>query len=214
MEATSTDRPMWEGVRNGEESALARAFSVNHDRLWRMIQFRLDRRLAGRVDADDCLQEAYLDALKRMRHFEGDSDESLFVWIRLILNQTLIGIHRKHLSTKRRDAGREQRAAGRRSYDATTASISMQLIGRLSSPSAQAARHELIECVEQAIDQMNPLDREVLALRHFEELSNSEVAKVLDIGVKAASIRYVRALRRLQAIMGELSAFADEIENV
>jgi RNA polymerase sigma-70 factor (ECF subfamily) len=192
----------------GDETALAEAFSLHRDRLWRMIRFRMDARLASRVDADDVLQEAYLAAAQRLEHFLDKPEASLFLWLRQIAGQTLIDVHRRHIGAKMRDAGREV-SLHVRVPQATSISLAAQLLGRLTSPSQAALRDELAVQLEQALAQMEPIDQEVLALRHFEELSNREVAEVLGIQQKAASIRYVRAITRLKNILEKIPGFEE-----
>ncbi len=203
---------LWERLERGDQEALAELFSRHRDRLWRMVNFRLDRRLHGRVDADDVLQEAYLDALQRLPHYlQQKRNMSFFVWLRCIVSQTLVDIHRKHLGAKMRAADREVSLHNPLS-NTTSVSMAAQLLGHLTSPSHAAMRHELSRQLEEALEKMNPIDREILALRHFEELTNSEVAEVLGIQQKAASIRYVRAIRRLKDILKDLPEFQDVAE--
>ncbi len=192
----------------GDKQALAELFSHHRQRLWRIVNFRLDRRLYGRVDADDVLQEAYLAAAQRIQHYLVDSSQSFFVWLRLIVNQTLVDVHRRHLGAQMRDAKRDMSIHAHFAH-ATSMSIASQLLGNLTSPSQAAMRDEISGKLEQAIEGMEPIDREVLALRHFEELTNSEVAEVLGIQQKAASIRYVRALKRLKNVLEETPGFGD-----
>ena len=190
-------------LKYGDREALAALFSQYQERLWRMVNFRMDRRLLGRIDADDVLQDAYVAAAERLRHYAGESSASPFVWLRMIVLQTLTDVHRHHLGAQMRDADREVDLRGCRYPLSTTASLAALLVGNMTSPSQAAAREEMLDQVEQVIAAMDPLDREVLALRHFEELGNSEVAEVLGIQQKAASIRYIRALRRLRAILSQ-----------
>jgi RNA polymerase sigma-70 factor (ECF subfamily) len=197
-------------VRLGDERALAELFSKERDRLWRMVQARLDRRLQGRVDPDDVLQEAYLDATRRIGHFANEPEMSFFLWLRLIVGQTLVDVHRRHLEAQMRDAGRDISIARGATPGASSASLAGQLVAHLSSPSQAAIREEMEAQLRQAIDGLEPIDREVLVLRHFEELTNGEVAETLGIQVKAASIRYVRALARLKAVLERYPGFADE----
>ncbi|MEZ6065970.1 MAG: sigma-70 family RNA polymerase sigma factor [Planctomycetaceae bacterium] len=204
--SSSDDDPRAARVIEGDESALAEAYSDHRERLWRMVHFRLDRRLQGRVDADDVLQEAYLDAVKRIGHFAENQPISLFVWLRLIVGQTLIDVHRRHLGAKMRDADREESIQQRLS-EGTSVSLSFHLLAHLTSPSLAAQRAELMSLVEEALAGMSGTDREVLALRHFEELTNSEVAEVLGLERKAASIRYVRALARLKTVLQQIPGF-------
>ncbi len=197
-------------VIHGDRIALARLFDFYRDRLWRIVQFRMNRRLIGRVDADDILQEAYLDAERRIEHFLYDSPESFFIWLRLITNQTLIDVHRRHLETQSRDAAREQSVSGF-SPESTSFSLSQHLLGEITTPSQVALKAELAEQLNVALEGMSELDREVLALRHFEELTNSETARALSISEQAASLRYVRAIGRLRKILEALPGFNERM---
>jgi RNA polymerase sigma-70 factor (ECF subfamily) len=196
-------------LKHGDREALAALFAEHRDRLWRMVSFRMDRRLAGRIDPDDVLQEAYLAAATRLVHYGADCTLSPFVWLRMVFMQTLTDLHRHHLGTQMRAADREVSYAGPRYGQTTSASLAAQFIGRVTSPSQAAARAELLTQLEQAIGAMDPLDQEVLAMRHFEELSNSEVAEVLGIQQKAASIRYVRAIKRLREVLAQMPGFLE-----
>ena len=199
-------------VKAGDQQALAELFSLHRDRLWQVINFRLDSRLRGRVDADDILQEAYLDAAQRIKHYLDNSTHTFFVWLRLIANQTLIDVHRRHLGAQMRDASRDMSIHAHYA-NATSMSIASQLLGNFASPSQAAMRDEISVQLDQAIESMEPIDREVLALRHFEELTNSEVAEVLNIQQKAASIRYRRALKRLKEILAKLPGFDSDTDS-
>jgi RNA polymerase sigma-70 factor (ECF subfamily) len=193
----------------GDETALAALFSQHRDRLWRMVRVRLDRRLIGRVDPDDILQEAYLAASSRIAHFDRDDAPSFFIWLRLIVGQTMVDVHRRHLGAQARDATREVSIHAGGYPDATSASLAGGLVGALTPPSLAAVRAETIQRLEASLEVLEPIDREVLVLRHFEELSNGEVAEVLGIKPKAASIRYVRAVARLKTILERFPEFKD-----
>ena len=197
-------------VTQGDESALACLFSFHHDRLWRIVNFRLDRRLRGRVDADDVMQEAYLAAAQRMDKFLYDHPRSLFIWLRMIVTQTLVDVHRRHIGAQKRDASRDVSVHSGWSSASTSYSLSFHLLGHLTSPSQAAVRAEMSEQIDQALEGMSPVDREVLALRHFEELTNIETAQVLDMSEQAASIRYIRAISRLRTVLELLPGFAEE----
>ena len=191
------------------EGVLAEEFSRNHDRFWRMVDFRLDGALMGRVDPDDVLQEAWLAATKRVDHFLENKSLSLFVWLRMIVQQTLIDVQRRHLGAKKRDAYRERSFQADRWSQNTSVSLVARLLGTFTSPSQAAVRDERAAQLRDAIDGMDEIDREILALRHFEELTNSEVAEVLAVQETAASNRYVRALRRLKTILDGLPDFGE-----
>ncbi len=206
-DAGNDSRSVLSRLKNGDDEALAGLFSQHRERLWRMVHFRLDRRLQGRVDTEDILQEAYLATAKRVHHFAEESSTSFFVWLRMIVMQTLIDVHRRHLGAQMRDAGREVAIRGCRYSQTTSVSMVARLVGHLTSPSQAVLRAEVSEHLEAALETLDPIDREVLALRHFEELTNSEVAEVLDIQQKTASIRYVRAIKRLKGILSQMPSF-------
>jgi RNA polymerase sigma-70 factor, ECF subfamily len=194
-------------LRAGDHSALAELFDRHREKLRRMVQLRLDSRLAGRVSASDVLQEAYIDALKRVDHYCDKPDQPFFGWLRLVVGQRLADVHREHLAQKRnasRDVAIHGGAPG-----AESACIAAMLLGNLTSPSHAAAKNEALVKLEAALEQMDPIDREVLALRHFEELSNAETAAILGIEPPAASKRYVRALARLKQILETLPGFGE-----
>ncbi len=196
-------------IKGGDNEALASLFAQHRERLLRMVAFRLDARLLGRMEAEDVLQEVYLDAAKRMHHFVEDSSTSFFIWLRMITMQTLIDVHRRHLGAQMRDAAREHAIGRSPVSQATSFSLAAGLLGGFTSPTLAARRSEMAEQLRTALDDMDPIDREVLALRHFEELTNSEVAEELGIQQKAASIRYIRALRRLKELLDETPGFAE-----
>jgi RNA polymerase sigma-70 factor (ECF subfamily) len=194
--------------RDGQQ-ALAAEFSRHRERLRRMVDFRLDVRLRGRVSASDVLQEAYIDALKRLPHFQADPDVPFFIWLRTVTVQRLIDVHRQHLGAKGRDAAREVRLGRGDSIEASSEKMAA-IIGDLTSPSQAAQRAEIMGSLREAIDRLDPTDREVLALRHFEELSNQEVAALLGIQTAAASKRYVRAIERLKDALDRMPGFEKE----
>lgn len=196
-------------LRQGGVEELGRVFDRHRDRLWQIVQFRLDRRLLGRIDVEDVLQEAYLDAASRLASYLEDPAASPFVWLRWVVNQTMIDLHRRHLGAARRDAKREVSLQRRQTSPGTSLSLACQLAGGLTSPSQAVMRNELAERIREQIEQMDEVDREVLALRHFEELANGEVAEVLEISQAAASARYVRALVRLKSILERVPGMLD-----
>lgn len=184
---------------------VAAALLTHRQRLWRLVHFRLHDALRGRVDAEDVLQQAYIDACQRAEHFPDDGTD--YIWLRLIVLQTLADTHRRHLGTQKRSVAREVQSSGAQHGQTTSISIVGRLLGHLTSPSQAAMREELGQQLRQAIEAMGELDAEVLALRHFEELTNQEVASVLNITEKTASIRYVRALQRLRSLVQNIPGF-------
>ena len=188
---------------------LAELFRQHRDHLRRMVAFRLDRRLARRIDASDVIQEALLNAYERREHLADPDGPAALGWLRLVTEQTLVDLHRRHLGAACRDAGREQ-ALPAGGGETTMVAMAAVLADGASSASQAAMRNERLAALEAALGQMDPLDREVLALRHFEELSNQEVADLLGLQKSAASNRYIRALGRLREILVGLPELAGE----
>jgi RNA polymerase sigma-70 factor (ECF subfamily) len=206
MEAFSTNHDPREvelirRAGQGDTTGLEALLERYRARLRRMIKLRLDRRLQGRVDPSDVIQESYLEVSRRLAEYLRDPSLPFFLWLRLVTGQKLALVHRQHLGVQARDAGREVSLYRGALPEATSAALAAQLIGQRTSPSQAAARAELKIRLQEALNSMDELDREVLALRHFEQLTNTETARVLGISETAACNRYVRALERLKKIL-------------
>ena len=189
---------------DGDEAALNRLLTKHQDRLTRMVRLRLDRRLQGRVDASDVVQEAMIDASSRLADYASQSRMPFFLWLRWITADKLLNTHRYHLDTQKRDAAREVSLYTRPMPDACSVSLAQQLLGKLTSPTQAVQRAELQLLVQDVLNSMDPVDREVLVLRNFEQLSNSETAKVLGIKKSTASKRYISALKRLKPALSAI----------
>lgn len=188
-------------AKAGDASVLGDLLSIHHERLLRIVSLRLDRRMKGRLDASDVIQDAFMEATVRFGEFVSQDRMPFFLWLRFITMQKLCELHRRHLGAKIRDAGREISLYNGPYPEATSAVLAAQLLGRQTSPSQAAARAETKLRLEQALNEMEPMDREVLALRHFEQLTNTEASQVLGITDSAASNRYVRAVKRLKEVL-------------
>jgi RNA polymerase sigma-70 factor (ECF subfamily) len=197
---TPTNEDLLEAARDGDEGALAALVERHRDRLERMVGLRMDRRLQGRVDPADVVQEAYLALRGKFPHYSADPRVPFFLWLRLEIGQKLVDLHRFHLGTKMRDAGQEVSLHHGALPQVTSLSLAEHLLGKLTSASNAAMRVELKLRVQEALNSMDPHDREVLILRHFEDLTNAEAAQVLGIKPSAAVNRYVRALKRLKDV--------------
>jgi RNA polymerase sigma-70 factor (ECF subfamily) len=193
----------------GEESAMAELFDRHRDRLRRMVRLRLDRRLQGRVDPSDVLQDAYVDLAEKLPEYAARPGLPFFLWLRLVVGERLLRIHRHHLGAALRDAAREISLHQGGIPQASGASLAAQLLGQITPASQAAARMELQHLLQEALNGMEPIDREVIALRHFEDLSNDEVAAALGLSKAAASKRYVRAMVRLKDIVDRTPSLAD-----
>jgi RNA polymerase sigma-70 factor (ECF subfamily) len=193
----------------GDPQALADLFGQYRERLWRMVHLRLDRRLQGRLDPEDVLQEAYLVLVKRFPEYAASPPMPFFLWLRQLTGQKLIDLHRQHLGAKMRDAGQEVSLYRGALPQASSQSLAAQLLGRLTSASQAAMRAETQLRVQEALNSMDPLDREVLTLRNFEMLTNEETAAVLGVKKSAASKRHIQALKRLKEMLAGLPWLAD-----
>ena len=188
-------------VAQGDRQEWGALLERHRQRLRRMIALRLDQQLQGRIDASDVIQEAYLEASTRLEDYLRQPTMPFYLWLRFLTGQKLVELHRHHLGAQMRDAGREV-ALYRGSLPATSsAALAAQLLGRDTRPSEAAVRAERKIRLQEALNTMEPMDREVLALRHFEQLTTSEVAQVLGIKEAAAGKRYLRALKRLKEVL-------------
>ena len=199
-----------EAALTGEgDRAFAERFTDHRPRLKQMLQFRMDPRLRSRTDLSDILQEAYIDAYRRLDHFASKPGMSFYVWLRQVAMQRLIDLHRQHLLAHKRDVRNEVRLEENEYHAATSAAIAKRLVDQMVTPSQVLIRQEMVEQLESTLEDLDEIDREVLALRHFEDLRNGEVAEVLGISEAAASNRYVRALSRLQKDLAKIPDFFD-----
>lgn len=184
---------------------LADLFARHRDRLRRMVRLRLDRRLRGRFDSAAVLQQVYLDVGRRLGEYRAGPPRPFFLWLRDVAGERLEALHQQHLGD-RADAGRELALCRGAMPAVNSVALAAQLLGdRAADPAA--ARADLLLRLEQALNGLDPLDREVLALCHFEELSNDEAAAVLGLDESATSHHYVRALKRLREILRGIPGF-------
>jgi RNA polymerase sigma-70 factor (ECF subfamily) len=193
-----------ERARLGDSAALNELFSCHRDRLRRMVEMRLDWRLRGRLDASDVIQDAYLEVAQRLEEHLANPTLPFFLWLRLVVGEQLVNLHRHHLGAQARDAGREVSLFREALPAASSAALAAQLLGKHTSPTQAAVRAERLLRIQAAVNQLDPLDREVLSLRHFEQLTRAETARILGIGESAAAKRYIRALKRLKATLADM----------
>lgn len=189
------------GLIAGDRQALATVFEQHRERLRRMVELRLDPRLRARLDASDVLQEAFLDVAGDLDAYLADPKLPPLLWLRLHVGRRLTTLHRRHLGTRMRDAGLEISLYQGALPAASSAALASMILGRATSPTQAAQRAERMLRVQEALNTLDPIDREVLALRHFEQLGRAEVAQVLGISSEASAKRYFRALRRLKDVL-------------
>jgi RNA polymerase sigma-70 factor, ECF subfamily len=198
-------------AEDGDGTAWGALLTAEQDRLVRMATFRMDPRLRGRVDAEDVVQEAFVAASAKRETYFREPTVPLFLWLRGVVSNKLLELHRHHLGTRMRDVKRELPFEISHNGDQTTGALCAHLTGHLTRPSVAAVRGEATSRLAGALDAMDPIDREVLAMRHFEQLTNAEAAQVLGIQERAAAKRYLRALERLKRILTELPGGLSEV---
>ncbi|MDO5580677.1 MAG: sigma-70 family RNA polymerase sigma factor [Planctomycetia bacterium] len=180
---------------------LDKMFEEYRDKLLRMIEIRLRPELRNQIDPVDILQEAFMEAYRQLRNHISEPKVSDLVWLRLIVGQQLIAFHRKYFLAQKRNVAREVSLASDNTLKSDVMSMSGILVGKLTAPSFAARRQELIIRMRECLEELNPADREILSLRHFEQLSNTETAEELNIAPNTASVRYMRALKKFREIL-------------
>jgi RNA polymerase sigma-70 factor (ECF subfamily) len=204
-ESLSNDelRPALERAARGDPAAWQDLLGRFHARLRRMVAVRLDPLLHQRVDPSDVLQEAYLDAFEQLPGFLSEAKYPFFLWLRLVAGHRLSKLHRYHLGTQMRDAARDVSIFRGAMPEASSVVLASQLLGKSEAPADELDRAERHARLHEALNELDPLDREALCLRHFEQLSATEAAEVLGISKAAAGKRYIRALERLRRAMAD-----------
>ena len=185
----------------GDQHAWTLLLTQHRERLRCLVAVRMDRRLRGRVDPSDVIQEACLVAAKQLPNYAANPQLPFYLWLRWLTGQRLIDQHRRHLGAQAREAAREISLYQGAFPEATSADLAAAFLGHMSTPSQAAVRIEQTIKLQEALNSLEPIDREILALRHFEQLSNGEAAEVLGLDKSAASKRYARALVRLKDVL-------------
>lgn len=198
MPTSLDENQLFQDAKRGDLQAMAQLFLAHRERLCSMVQLRMDWRLRRRVDASDVVQEAYLDYARRFRDYCQKESLPFYLWLRQLTAQRLVDVHRRHLGAKMRDAAMDVSIWQGPLPPVSTNSLASKLLGRMTTASQAAQRAEDQIKVQNALDRLKSTDREIIALRHFEMLTNDETALTLGISKTAASNRYVRALTRLK----------------
>jgi RNA polymerase sigma-70 factor (ECF subfamily) len=188
-------------AKKGEDEAVERLLTNEREPLRRMIGARLDPALAARVDASDVVQDVLLEAHRRLNDYLRNPVMPFRLWLRHIAKDHIIDAHRRHRQAQRRSLDREQPLAPAALADHSSFELAGQLLDQEPTPASAAVRRELQARMQDAIAALEDDDREVILMRHAEQLSNQEVATVLSLTEAAASMRYLRAVRRLRATL-------------
>jgi RNA polymerase sigma-70 factor (ECF subfamily) len=201
----SSDSPetqeLLDQARRGDAGAEERLLALQREPLRRLIDLRLDRALARRVDASDIVNEVLLEAHQRLGDYLRDPVMPFRLWLRQIARDHIIDAHRRHRLAQRRSLDREQPIVPARLHDHSSLELAAQFLGHEPTPATAALRRELQRQLEAAIASLDEDDREIILMRHYEQLTNQEAAQVLGLSEAAASMRHLRALRRLRALL-------------
>jgi RNA polymerase sigma-70 factor (ECF subfamily) len=190
--------PLLEQARHGDAEAVERLLTVHRDPLRRLIGLRLDPALAARVDASDIVQDVLLEAHRRLQDYLKNPAMPFHLWLRHIAKDHIIDAHRRHRQAQRRSLDREQPIVPAVLADHSSYELAGQLIDPELTPASEAIRRELQRRLDAAIVELDEDDREIILLRHREQLSNQDAARALGLSEAAASMRYLRAVRRLR----------------
>ncbi|MCX7398566.1 MAG: sigma-70 family RNA polymerase sigma factor [Planctomycetales bacterium] len=190
------------GVTDGDSQAVNRLMDRHREAVRRMIQMRLDQAVARRVDASDVVQDVLMEASQRLKDYLANPVMPFHLWLRQLAKDRIIDMHRRHRAAQRRSVDREQNMSGLGNDEQSAADLAALLKDAELTPAAAALRREMEQRFLVALDQLEENDREIVVMRHFEHLGNSEVAEALGLSPPAAGMRYLRAIRRLRELLG------------
>ncbi len=194
-----------QNARQGESAAVNELMERHRNAVRQMIQMRLDRAVAARVDASDVVQDVLLEASQRLNDFIKSGSMPFHLWLRQLAKDRLIDMHRRHRGAQRRSVDREQRVAAGSSERSSLNLDGVLADGQLT-PAAASIRREIEQRFLTALQELGDDDRDIILMRHQEHLTNSEVAEALGLSQPAAGMRYLRALRKLREVLGETSS--------
>jgi RNA polymerase sigma-70 factor (ECF subfamily) len=188
-------------AKGGDPDAVNRLLERHRDSLRRIVQLRLDQRIQQRIDVSDIVQDVLVEANRRLQEYLAHPAMPYHLWLRQIAQDRIIDAHRRHRASAKRSVDRERQLAVPAAGDHSTIQLAAQLAGHELTPAAAATQQEMAELVEAAIARLPDQDCEIIIMRHYEQLSNQEIAQALGLTEPAASMRYLRAIRRLKELM-------------
>ncbi|MCA9209986.1 MAG: sigma-70 family RNA polymerase sigma factor [Planctomycetales bacterium] len=190
-------------VQAGEASAVDQLLDRHREPVRRLVQMRLDQKIQRRVDVSDIVQDVLVEANRRLQEYLAKPVMPFRLWIRQIAKDRIIDAHRRHRVSAKRSIDREQPLVAPAGLDQSTIQLAAQLCDPELTPAAAATQQEMARRVEAAIEELGEQDHEIIVMRHYEQLSNQEVAQALGLSEPAASMRYLRAIRRLRAALAD-----------
>jgi RNA polymerase sigma-70 factor (ECF subfamily) len=191
------------GAKAGDAEAVDQLIDRHRDAVRRLVQMRLDQKIRRRVDVSDVVQEVLVEANRRLADYLQNPVLSFHLWLRQITKDRIIDAHRRHRGSAKRSVDREQPMVAAADMHRSTIDLVAQLRDPELTPAAAATQREMARLVEEAVAQLAEADAEIIVMRHYEQLSNQEVAQVLELSEPAASMRYLRAIRRLKELLAD-----------
>ena len=193
-------------AKQGDKSAVNQLMERHRGALSHLVRMRLDQKILQRVDASDVVQDVLIEANRRLQTYLENPVLSFRLWLRQIARDRIIDAHRRHRVSAKRSVDREQKLAPPRGYDQSSLHLASILGDNKLTPAAGALQKEMARKVEAAVALLDDRDSEIIIMRHYEHLTNQEIAQALDLTEPAASMRYLRAVRRLKGILQEENA--------
>lgn len=190
-----------EQARQGDDDAINALIEHHRNALRHLVRMRLDRKIQRRVDVSDVVQDVLIEVNRRLKTYLENPVMPFHLWIRHIARDRIIDAHRRHRGSAKRSVDKEQPMVIPGGFDQSSIILAAQLVDREKTPAASTMEKELARRVEQAITELDDLDAEVIVMRHYEQLTNQEIAQALELTEPAASMRYLRAVRRLRDMM-------------
>ena len=186
---------------DGDDAAVNQLLDRHRNSLRQLIRMRLDQKIRKRIDVSDVLQDVLVEANRRLTRYLNDPIMPFHLWLRQIARDRIIDAHRRHRVSAKRSVDREQQMVAPRGYDQSSIHLASLLGDQQLTPAAAALQKEMARKVEAAISELDPKDCEIVVMRHYEHLTNQEIGQALGLTEPAASMRYLRAIRRLRAIL-------------
>jgi RNA polymerase sigma-70 factor (ECF subfamily) len=198
------------GAKQGDADAVNSLMDRHRDSLRRMVQMRLDHKVQRRVDVSDVVQDVLVEANRRLQDYIANPIMPFHLWLRQIAQDRIIDAHRRHRGSAKRSVDREQPLLVAGADDHSTLQLVAQLCDPQMTPAAAATQAEMVRAVERAITQLPDQDCEIIIMRHFEQLSNQEIAQALELTEPAASMRYLRAIKRLKVMLNDPKSVVED----
>jgi RNA polymerase sigma-70 factor (ECF subfamily) len=207
---TEKTQELLAGAKQGDSDAINGLMERHRDSLRRMVQLRLDQKIQRRIDVSDVVQDVLVEANRRLQDYLANPVMGFHLWLRQIAQDRIIDAHRRHRASAKRSVDRERPLAVPAAGDHSTMELAAQLAGHEVTPGTAAMQAEMAKLVEAAIAKLPDQDCEIIIMRHYEQLSNQEIAQALSLTEPAASMRYLRAIRRLKELMVEPGSASGE----